>query len=800
MLFIKIILFLLVVTPLLAIADTHVAVGEVDTQLAQKPVINADDRAFLADRDLTCVMAPNWSPINMYDQDEKLVGIAVDYWKLISKHLGIAVNCDIKTSFNEVSQAIKDREYDFMLATSMTDERKRYAIFSKPYVTFPVAIATTDDKPYLPDESFLVGKRVAVGRGYSAYHVLARNNPGIDFVEVDNTTAGLQMLAENKVFAVVDVQPVLSQLIKDNNYSNIRVSGTTSQNVDLRLMIRSDYSQLAVIFNKAIDLIPEQDSNRILSRWLGQDSIRENAVVLTPEEEAWIVRNPTVRVWMTDWPPYLIAKPNQPPQGIAIEYLKLIGERTGLQFSYETEIRSFARLLESMRQHNGPDLIPLVVKTPERETYLSFSENYISSPNVIIGRLQDDLIWDISGLTGKTLAVPRAFKVQEQLAGNYPDIRLVLSDTDEQALQAVATRRADAYVGNLTVASHIIHNRGFSDLRVVAPSPFGDHVLAMGNRKDWPELTAIINKALASISAEEKNAIRDRYVALRYVTRGVSREVMLQRIVTVVAVALSILLLFLVWNWSLRKEVRRRTEALLNEVSERKQQESTLREHQQRLKRLASELTLTEERERRQIAAELHDHVGQSLAVMRMQLAVAKKETNGRKVGSVLDELSDSLRQAIRDTRSIMSNLSSPTLNELGLSAAISDWLSEQIGERHGLQTRFYDDGEPKPLSDDSRAILFRSVRELLMNVVKHAGASSVTVSIQREDNAVKIIVADDGAGMPATRGDEHPTGEGGFGLFSIEERMNDLGGSLSIESSPGQGVRAILTVPFEVE
>jgi len=250
----------------------------------------------------------------------------------------------------------------------------------------------------------------------------------------------------------------------------------------------------------------------------------------------------------------------------------------------------------------------------------------------------------------------------------------------------------------------------------------------------------------------------------------------------------------------LREKVKRRTQALRNEVSERKQQENRLRENQQRLKRLASELTLTEERERRKIAAELHDHVGQTMAVMRMQLAVAKKETTGRKVESVLDELSDSLRQAIQDTRSIMSDLSSPTLNELGLSAAISDWLREQIGERHGLQTRFCDDGEPKPLSDDSRAILFRSVRELLMNVVKHAGARCVTVSIQREDNAVNIIVEDDGAGMPATLGNEHPTGEGGFGLFSIEERMNDLGGSLSIESSPGQGVRAILTVPFEVE
>jgi len=238
--------------------------------------------------------------------------------------------------------------------------------------------------------------------------------------------------------------------------------------------------------------------------------------------------------------------------------------------------------------------------------------------------------------------------------------------------------------------------------------------------------------------------------------------------------------------------------SMVVDITERKKTEIALQEYQQRLRALASELTLTEERERRNIALELHDQVGQSLAVMRMQLAVARKESNGRKVAAILDEVSGSLRAAIHDTRNIISDLSSPVINELGLAAALSEWLKERIGEYYGLESGFIDDGEPKPLDKDTEAILFRSARELLTNVIKHANANRVSVSIQRRDNTVQIVVEDDGAGMADGRQPEKDNAEGGFGLFSIRERMSDLSGSLEIESHPGRGVRAILTAPLE--
>jgi PAS domain S-box-containing protein len=240
--------------------------------------------------------------------------------------------------------------------------------------------------------------------------------------------------------------------------------------------------------------------------------------------------------------------------------------------------------------------------------------------------------------------------------------------------------------------------------------------------------------------------------------------------------------------------------SVVHDISARKCAEAAVLDYQRRLRELAAQLSRAEERERRNIAADLHDHVGQSLSAMRALLAVARKETAGSPVDGRLEEVSDCLREAIRATRDIMSDLSPPALNELGLSAAISGWLRDEVGGRHGLDTRFSDDGEPMPLDADARTALFRSVRELLANVVKHARASRVSVSLRRNGPMVEIVVEDDGVGMPDGWRPRGAPGESGFGLFSIEERVSDLGGTLTITSAPGGGVRALLTAPLELE
>jgi len=239
--------------------------------------------------------------------------------------------------------------------------------------------------------------------------------------------------------------------------------------------------------------------------------------------------------------------------------------------------------------------------------------------------------------------------------------------------------------------------------------------------------------------------------------------------------------------------------AVVQDISPRKQAEQDILEYQQRLKSLASELTLAEERERRSIAADLHDHVGQTLALARVRLAMAQRAASDPKLVTMLDEVSQSVLQAAQDTRHLIFDLSSPSMNEIGLPAAISEWLKERVGDRYGLATDFDDQVGRVLLTDDVRAILFRNVRELLTNVVKHAHAQTVSVRLERDGATLRIIVQDDGVRFSPDASSRKVGDAGGFGLFSIEERMTDADGSLEIASEPGKGCTAILIVPSTV-
>ena len=240
---------------------------------------------------------------------------------------------------------------------------------------------------------------------------------------------------------------------------------------------------------------------------------------------------------------------------------------------------------------------------------------------------------------------------------------------------------------------------------------------------------------------------------------------------------------------------------IIRDITERKRAEQTLQAYQQRLKALASQLTIAEEKERRRIAADLHDHVGQSLALARMQIAAACKSASDAVLTTKLADISKTLLQALQNTRHLIFKLSSPSMHEIGLRAAISEWLEEEIEKRYDLKTKFIDnidESHRKLLDENVRAILFRNVRELLTNVVKHAQASQVSVLMEHANAFLNIVIQDDGVGFDYGSKSQTGKSEGGFGLFSIYERMADLGGALEIESEPGKGCTVILRMPLD--
>jgi signal transduction histidine kinase len=126
------------------------------------------------------------------------------------------------------------------------------------------------------------------------------------------------------------------------------------------------------------------------------------------------------------------------------------------------------------------------------------------------------------------------------------------------------------------------------------------------------------------------------------------------------------------------------------------------------------------------------------------------------------------------------------------------EYLHEEVQQKHEIKTEFEDDAQPKPLDDDVCVLLYRAVRELLVNVIKHANARHVKVSIRREKNNIRINVIDDGTGFISPTENFDSNKPGGFGLFSIRERLSCFGGSIEIDSKPGLGTQVALVAPIK--
>ena len=243
-------------------------------------------------------------------------------------------------------------------------------------------------------------------------------------------------------------------------------------------------------------------------------------------------------------------------------------------------------------------------------------------------------------------------------------------------------------------------------------------------------------------------------------------------------------------------ELSEANERLRRELEARRQAEEELRNYQKELSSLAAELSLAAERERRRIAGELHDQVGQSLAFAKIGLNGLVQSVSDQGLGGRIRDIGAILDQAIQDVRSLTVQISPPLLYEVGLEAALES-LGEQFQERFGFRVTFVDDGEPKPLPEELRVTLYQVVRELLVNVAKHAGARNAVVGIRKIPGSVELWVEDDGKGFAVEDVLRLGARKKSFGLFSIRERLRHLGCEIRIASKPGAGARTTIRVPL---
>lgn len=226
---------------------------------------------------------------------------------------------------------------------------------------------------------------------------------------------------------------------------------------------------------------------------------------------------------------------------------------------------------------------------------------------------------------------------------------------------------------------------------------------------------------------------------------------------------------------------------------EQKRNMIKIERYQRKLKNLNKEISLVEERERRQIAENLHDGLGQTLSLAYIQLSSIDREKVSPEVKMTIETTSELINNAIKESRTLTYDLSPPILYELGLIPAMK-WKLDQVEKKNKLHTVIFGENINLKIKKDDIIFIYRIFSELIQNIIKHANASKIILRILQIENRYRFEIEDNGIGLDRETRNKHKIS--GFGLMSIKERLESFDGHFFLKSESGKGTKAIIEFP----
>jgi len=345
-------------------------------------------------------------------------------------------------------------------------------------------------------------------------------------------------------------------------------------NVGLMRSIQNRYlSRMATLFVTVVLILahllisPLANTDHAESSVLDLGNISQR-INISAEEKEWLSKNHSIRIRVAESPPYHSWDEGK-AWGISVDYISSFCELFRLNCVFVKNI-PWREAVENIGSGKDGDIILTIRHTSDREKFILFTDDYISPPWVIFSRMESSFIGGIEDLRGKTVSVEESFIIGDLIKQDVPSVQLVPFSTSKEAVEALATGRVDAYVGGLTIGSYLVSRWGLNNVKVAAPTPFGLQYQAMGVRKDWPELTSLLNRFMAALTEDERSKIRGKWLSVPY-EQGVDWPLMLKVIGSIVGIAIVVSGFFILSNRRLREEANRRmvVEGQLWRLSER---------------------------------------------------------------------------------------------------------------------------------------------------------------------------------------------------------------------------------------
>ena len=511
----------------------------------------------------------DWPPVSFVDSQGIYRGITDDYLNLISQRTGLRMEIITDYPWNQMMAMARDRQVDIISAIVKNKDRSAFLNFTDPYFVSPYVIVTQRSHPRIDSITDISDRTIAVEKDFILHQRFQKEYPRQKLLVLDNTLAALEAVAQGRADAYAGNLMVIRFLMKTNGIKGLRVACPAPwPGSRLRLGIRKDGAILATILNKALADITAEEHQAINRKWMDYTPDQQGQTLqLTKAERAWLDTHPDIRLGVDpDWPPFEFISKTKGYSGLASEYIRRMADKLGISAKVHQGL-TWSQALEKGSQ-GEIDLFPCITPSPERARFLNFTRPYLTFPMVIAARTDFAFISSLEALNGRRVAVVKNYFSHEKLASEHKALTLLPTDSVAEGLNLVSQGKADAFAGNLAAITYYAKQMGLTNIKIAAVTPYAFD-LCMGVRKDWPQMVAILNKALDAMPETEKNDIRNSWIAMQF-DHGMNWALLWKWIAGMTLVSGTILGIILYSNRKLKTEVkeRKRIENALRQAEE----------------------------------------------------------------------------------------------------------------------------------------------------------------------------------------------------------------------------------------
>gem|GEM_PF-858893 len=739
----------------------------------------------------------DWPPMNFVDETGRVHGIGVDFVEALNQRLKGILTVE-PNSFDKNLDRVKKGELDALMDITPTKDREPHFHFTISYLTIPHVLVGRRDGPYYTSEKDLNGKTVALERGYYNVQYFHDNFSEVKTREYGSTSEALDAVSRGEADVYAGNRAAVTYLIEKELMANLRVMGRMDKPpVVLCIGVPRDFPVLAGLLDRALASITREEVRGIHRKWLDVMEDARTSLDLTPQERAWLRDHPVLRLgYDPDWPPVEYVNKEGKLVGMSADFMEKLNAIVGIDIR-PTKPQGWQTTLDEVRE-GSIDILFSATRTPQRETFLLFSEPYLRFPMVIVTDQGAPYIGDMKDLRGKKIAVVNGYASHDILKDKHPELDLLLVDSVTTGLTEVTRRKAYAFIDSLAAISHVIGREGIAGVKVSGETPYSYHI-SVAVLKDQPILAGIIQKALNSITEEDRNAIFKRWISVTY--EGKFNYAVLWK---VLIGAMLIFAAVLYWNRRLAREIslRRKIEEELVEAKEAAESAN----------RVKSAFLASMSHELRTPLNSIIGFTGIILNELAGPLNLEQKKQLKMVKGSSQHLLN--LINDVLDISKIEAGEVEITKDEFSMPQVVDQVVESlrPLAEQKGLSLFAKVDPDVDLLVSDERR-----VRQILINLannaIKFTEKGGVRIACRRQDSAIEVRVTDTGIGIRAEDmgklfrpfqqldiGTARRYEGTGLGLSVCKRILDMLDGTIRVDSQPGRGSTFAFMLPLKPE